>query len=348
MPKNLLLYADNKFHLLQYFLSSTTDTYMLKTIDSTLQTIIPKDILQNGCNCYIIDINNDIHYVQLDIGAIGILTLELNINKSTFMNPSIIGFVTENFCQIIHILIKNIGISINGSYEYFKFVHDWISKSHTTVHHIILNNSHVNYVDGRIHVNVNGNIRVLNQNYMSRGTYNLYKHPPPSTLYNILYDRILLHEQSKFVGSKHSYAIYYAIYYAHILDDRISHYFVVDKDNNCYVGNKLEEYNKVCTVSDNSMILYNNFNDTIIILNGNHITAISNNAEIIQFVLPVTNLHYIANTKIKDLVWSKQIYDLLSNSYKDTIRVFMMCNKLMKQYKIPKCVLKVILDIMIN
>ena len=102
MPKNLLLYADNKFHLLQYFLSSTTDTYMLKTIDSTLQTIIPKDILQNGCNCYIIDINNDIHYVQLDIGAIGILTLELNINKSTFMNPSIIGFVTENFCQITY------------------------------------------------------------------------------------------------------------------------------------------------------------------------------------------------------------------------------------------------------
>ena len=83
-------------------------------------------------------------------------------------------------------------------------------------------------------------------------------------------------------------------------------------------------------------------------LNGNNSTAIMNYNTIAQFMLPNENIHFFGNTKISNLVWSKELCNNLPTTLKNSIKTFMMYNKTMTTFKIPYCVLNMVFTYLIN
>ena len=114
----------------------------------------------------------------------------------------------------------------------------------------------------------------------------------------------------------------------------------------------------MCTLTNDSMITRNkNNHDNVVIITDNHVVAITEKCDVNTFNLPVKYVYHAVNTQVRDLIWSKDLHHKLPNNYKELVRIFMMCNRLMGkleeqplwgQFKIPHCVLPIIFSIIIN
>ena len=121
---------------------------------------------------------------------------------------------------------------------------------------------------------------------------------------------------------------------------------LIDNNGNCYTRKPNGEYIKFHTMTNNSILLHDGNN--VIIVTGNHIITIISHDHMIQFTLPIKSIQHIGSNRIGDLVWYNQMYHKLPSQFKSNIKTFVLCNRLMKQFKIPHCVLPIIFNNVIN
>ena len=350
MAYTTIIYGDNKYYLLRYYSTKTNKPFeILEIQDKTdkLKTIIPKITGFSYGSLFIVDINNSCHCVLLDTYKHMVLSIISNICKSTFSKPKIVGYVKhgyvnddQNITKLHTILIKNMDNNCNHSYEYLKF--DVCYDTVVIKYKQLLNDEQIIYHGCYISVKLD----VSGIKFCAFDSGNSFLDIHDNSLKDIHYDATYTTN-----NSPHKY---YINMNGH--DDTIRNYqFMIDTKDDCYIRKSTNTYTKFFTMSNNSIVLHDRNN--VMILTNNHVVAIVDHNDITQFTLPINSIQYIGYDKVNKLVWTKQFNNMLPTNYKDLIRMFMMCNRLMGkleeqplwgQFRIPYGVLSIIFSIIIN
>ena len=349
--EELLVYADNEYYKLVCDPNMPVIMTKIQDTSSRLHNILPKFMhSHDNFNC-IIDISNMMHVILLGDPVFPTPPILLDITKEKCDTTKIVSYSTRAYSDhignTIHytfgVLFEN---TINFEivlYEYFVFSIDY-GKCFTEFSklvidkYIIFEPYQVTYTDHTYKCRLKNDsvISVVTNHYFAPKFYNIDGNIMTNTGYNTIDNRCVFHQCHNISTYKYFTSVYtnYSIY--------------VDTDNNCHIVSQLET-NKVCKPTNNSIISHNNNHRNItLIITNNHIIAILNDCTMLQFELPVKYVYHIANTKVRELMWSKNIHNKLPNNYKSIIRVFVMCNRLMKHLKIPHCVLPIIFSSIIN
>ena len=331
------MYADTKYYLLRYNTTITT-TYDFKEIcDETnkLHNILPKSIFSSHDNYYIVDFNNILHRVYLDDRKIGTsnvpTSIDLNICKLSFDN-----YTSEEYSiagnTYTRLLLKNLNNSTNMSYEYINLRH---TQNETTVMCTeILDDASITRYHSFASVNTsNGEYLFIPQRKLNNKIFTLGSQTP-----NMYYNTKL--QQIDPALNKYKYI-------HNGSSNKLS--FLVDNNNDCHIVKPNGEDTVFFRMSTDSVVIGNiTKGDDIMIITNNHAIVILEDSTVLHFHLPIRRVHNLVNIKVSNLIWSKQIHNSLSNNYKDNVRTFMMCNRLMDQFKIPHCVLPIIFSTLIN
>ena len=345
MTTNLLIYADNEYYNLEYN-TSTTDHTMTKISDDTnnLLNIIPLAMYSNNTSHCIIDIDNNINYIRFPSDNLNVPhKIYRNVGKVTLNKFKIIGLdITKTLSPLspivtFRILLKNLEDCPSRSYEYI--VH---SVEYNNVHTVqkILNDSNVAPHNGSYKCTMKfDDTYPIKVYFYARYNDTILLDLDDNEIPNISYR--VPQQPNKIIPQG------FRICDNYTFDIIIKYTFVISDNGDCSVV-KHNTRTKVFTLDDNSIVLNvaHSSNNGIIIVTNNHIIDI-NNRDVLQFKLAVKHLQYIANTKVGNIMWSKEIHCRLPIKYKRSIEAFMMCNRLMGKFRIPYCVLQVVFSIII-
>ena len=345
---NLLIYADNQYYHLKYDLQHTSNTKpfkLHKIVSKKLHNVLPKQIYSHSNSHCIIDIDNNIHHVLLNIKDNHNYDDSVPIRAEIFMyigntksdNYSVIcydsymyNFNNRRTCHITILMVHKENNEIL-SYKYLKFIIMVNISELQIVHDEVLLPDQVTYYQGMymFTITTGENTMMTDNDFPTGPQYNIKSATTKTIKDNLSMDITYLKVS---INKKY-------------LDYSIT----VDHNNDCHLVNTNKEITKISTLTTDSVLLFDNnqVNNTMIITN-NHIIIILRDHKILQFNLPVKHLYYIANTKVKNLIWSKELYQILSNKYKALIITFMLCNRQFGNYKIPHCLLPTIFTIIIN
>ena len=350
MTHNIIIYSNNKYQILQYYTQKDSHTntkpYTLLDIhDETgkLQSILPKSIKSYYDSHFIVDINNNCHYVFFKKGGLLLHKIYSSMCQLSFDKLKIVGHYTEYHGNnhVCYTLKKNMEDNCSDTYEYLKFVENNCDRNYMMVFGGLFNNGATmrykqilyRFGDHMIH-----NSHSITVNY-ARDSIKFETFDYGCKINDINYDGI---DDVYYVvtPNKNKLFKYKCEFYVHIRRNPI-YGFMLDNNNVANIK-RYNGYRKICKMANNSVLFHNGHHITI--FDNNHITIIIDHDNIIQFMLPNQHIQHIGNTKIASILWSKQLYNKLPNHYQDIIRTIMLCNKTMNQYKIPYCVLHNILN----
>ena len=333
---NILLYADYNYYQLQSMTGSQLILTNLSDKITKLSNIIPKYIYSIGEINYVVDRDNNIHYIFLL--QLKIPHVHLNVGKSTFNNFKILGqsnhtFKAGGYNAIYRgILLKS--LDDDNLYEHVTFDDPSITTSNSE---ILLDNQ----------INSSGNLYM----YTKNNAYIHFRGKPVVTAfrdidgknlthntYNISKDPDTIFKQKDMSMFKHGVCVCQPYKY----EDSEPYLFLVDNNNKCYLS-KSQTEEIFYTLTKDSWVIYDS-NNNIIIVTYNHIITIDISGNILQITLPVDNIYFAADNVIKEIVWTKQLYNRLPTHYRNLIKTFMMCNYTTGHLKIPHCVLSIIFN----
>ena len=340
MSYNILIYADYEYHLLKWSQLTESNTgHQLSKIHcetNSLHNIIPKAIHSKLVSHCIVDINNNIHFIDFNHDNNDKLCkIYQNIGKSTFNKLTIVGFVVD--AVTIQILLKNMEHSVDSSYEHFVFTLE--HGEYKLERYNIIDASSVKLGNYRVKLQCGDSFGSISHNSF----FDLNNNYMPEIHYSISDNSNIPTKQTQ--GLQYKYGFIVSPDFAPV-DYQVQ--ILVDINNDCYISQSLDNYTKFFTMTPNSVILHDNANDTIMIVTDNHFVVVNTPTDIIQFTLPFNSISYVTNTKVRNIIWSHQLYQKLPNNYKDMMKEFMLCNKLMGKFKIPHCVLHLVFVHLIN
>ena len=386
LMETFLVYADNTYYKLEYCVPYDHQTYNFSKIpDKTnrLHNILPICIYSCGYFHCIVDTNNSMHCIVFKPYAIFFNIGQTMSNNGKLLNGSAaIEFIPDysskrniTYSTKIYpkMLLEYIGLDNVVLHEYFQYVvtpDEFILEKHllsnrdqitdNTIFNIApnkygiprfynLDNTQITDINYNIITNKDVPIQHCNGSSYKYGIprfYNLDNTQITDINYNIITNKDVPIQHCN--GSSYKYGIRvetpdgYTVY-------QFRYYLLVDTDDNCHLVSPNGEDKIFFKLTNDSVVLYGDVQyNNIMIVTNNHIIVILRDCTIIQFELPVKYIYYMANTKLRNLIWSKDLYHKLPPNYKELIRTFMLCNRLMGQFRIPHCVLLIIFSPLIN
>ena len=324
MSVNLLIYADCEYYHLVSIIDLPLRITNLNDKFNKLRNIVPKSIYSVDYFHYIVDTNSNIHYIVLS-KKLDDLELYSNVGKTLLKNFEILGYDAYNGVPR-GLLLQDLDDDTLCEYIIFnnlcatQIVNEIIPNSRITSS----NNLRLTTKNGRHIVFIGKQVKKRFSDFNdNKITYNKYSISGDENTVSAYKHYTRVYMPSKYYGVDPTFL------------------FLVGKDNNCYVSGG-HESKMVTKLTTNSLVIYDDNN--IVIVTDNNISIVTMTCKIFQCTLSVEHIYNIANTKLSDLVWSKQLYAKLFDDCKPIIRTFMLCNRLMGYLKIPHCVLSIIFN----
>ena len=360
---NTLVYADNKYYLMdvcdQITLKTSHKFKLVTDPKHRLSNILPKSMYSYNNRHCIVDIDNNIHYVIFDnYESATVHNIYLNIGKTMFSKVKIVKLNVyyhdvDNF-GLVEMLLKNLDDRHNKEKSYEYFVYDELlyfeqyfgpsNVQFTPSKYYMLDNTSVAYNnDNYIVIKINN----LKQKYLSKGcrvgTY--------TDGNNKLIEDLHLKRSTLPVAQHGKY--YCAItHHCQVITIQLkSISILIDSYDNCYISDcyvSIDSRQRQIGKLNNDSTIFCDNNNRLMILTGNTITGIISYDRTYSIVLPVDIIQQIGSMHFNSIIWNRQCHGLLPNKYKDIIKVFIICNRLMGKFKIPHGVLSIIFSIIVN